>query len=144
MKIKVTVGLVVNEEKWAEENGGDLEMARRQIKEAARLAASDPFRDGTAGWAGMVESHYADADRVKDTYLIVGPGYWGEGDTMDAAKLEFRKAGGKLSGRYVLYHFGERSMYAGFTLGGSYEYTGEPPTETFWNNGKQDLKFKEK
>ena len=144
MKIKVTVGVIVNEEKWAEENGVSLEEARKQIKEDARLACSEPFREEAVNmWNGLVEAHYADADRLTETYLIVGPGYWGEGDTREEAKLNFRKAGGKLSGKYVLYYFGERSMYGGFTMAGSYEYVGEPPTKTYWNNGKQDLKFKE-
>lgn len=142
MKIKVTVGVIVNEEKWAKAHGCDLDEARRQITEDVRLSAGEPFRD-EARWTHVVEAHYADSDRVKETYLIVGPGYWGEGDTLDEAKLNFRRAGGKLSGKYVLYHFGERSMYGGFTMGGSYTYVGEQPTKTYWNNGKQDLKFKE-
>lgn len=37
--------------------------------------------------------------------LILGPNYWGKGDTADEAKKAFRAAGGSLSRGYIVYAF---------------------------------------
>lgn len=66
------------------------------------------------------------ADLPADTaqVLILGPSYWGKGDTLDAAKRSFRGAGGSLSRGYIVYAFpkGLTSLYVNGMGGVAWEW----------------------
>lgn len=66
-------------------------------------------------------------DTATKTYVIVGGGYWGKGNTVAEAKKQFRYQGGKLTGGYGIYTFDEQTVFHGIDSFGRYEYTGNAP-----------------
>ena len=42
-------------------------------------------------------------NRAGDQFLIIVPNYWGKGKTIPEAKLAVKRAGGKLTGQWVVY-----------------------------------------
>lgn len=62
--------------------------------------------------------------------VVIGNHYWGSGETLAAAKAEFRRQGGKLSNGYAEVVFGDGSEFQGVDQMGRVSWTGPHPTVT--------------
>ncbi len=65
-----------------------------------------------------------------ETYLIYGQLAWGRGSTLDAAKRQFRNAGGRLGLGYTILLFDKDTKVGGVSGVGSVSYEGNAPTRT--------------
>lgn len=89
------------------------------------------FRD--SDYFGGVQPPGEWLDAKGTEYVVNGLGqgqfsmYWGKGDSIAAAKAEFRKYGGVLSKGYSIIEFGPGSAFVGIG-GGGYRWVGEAPT----------------
>jgi hypothetical protein len=63
------------------------------------------------------------------TIVVIGRNYWGKGDTVPAAKVEFRKQGGLLKHGYTVLKFGEFSEFKGVDDTGRVYWEGSPPEQ---------------
>ncbi len=61
--------------------------------------------------------------------VIVGYHYWGVGDTLDEAKRNMRKAGGRLGDGYYVVVFDDQTTFDGVDMAGGISYRGNPPIE---------------
>ena len=63
--------------------------------------------------------------------LIIGNHYWGKGETLEKAKAQFRREGGRLSLGYIILDFGDDLEFKGVDQMGRVYWNGEGrPTET--------------
>lgn len=60
-------------------------------------------------------------------YLVVSAGYWGYGPTIDEAKTNMRKAGGKLNRKFIVYAFDATTRFYWVGGNGSIQYYGNSP-----------------
>jgi len=62
-----------------------------------------------------------------ETYVVIGHNYWGRGATLDEAKQNFTKQGGRLSKGYRVFIFGVDSEFRGVDEMGYVHWTGGEP-----------------
>lgn len=62
--------------------------------------------------------------------VIVGYHYWGAGDTLDVAKANLRKAGGRLGDGYSVVVFDDQTTFTGVDMAGGVNYRGNAPIES--------------
>lgn len=62
------------------------------------------------------------------TIVIVGNGYWAKGNTLQEAKLNFNRHGGKLRNGYDVATFEPGTEFKGVDRFGSAHYVGNAPT----------------
>ena len=61
-------------------------------------------------------------------YLVVSYGYWGYGPTIDEAKVNMRKAGGRLNRKVVVYAFDHMTRFYWVGGNGTIQHNGNSPT----------------
>lgn len=119
--------------------GSATESAR--LAEASGLTVEQVEANLSAGLVFFRETDYFGGqqppgewlDATGAEYVISGLGagdftmYWGSGATVEAAKAEFRKHGGRLGKGYTVIEFGPGSAFVGIGPMG-YRWVGQPPT----------------
>lgn len=66
---------------------------------------------------------------AKGTVVVIGPNYWGSGDTVAAAKRRFTAEGGRLARGYVVLTFSPDSEFKGVDGMGYVHWDGPAPAE---------------
>lgn len=49
---------------------------------------------------------------MNERFILIGLGYWGAGDTVEKAKSQLRKAGGRLKDGFNIYRFSSDKPFA--------------------------------
>ena len=57
---------------------------------------------------------------MAETFVVLGHNYWGKGDTLDKAKRQFQREGGKLSKGYGILYFDADTTFHGIDGLGRY------------------------
>lgn len=65
---------------------------------------------------------------LRQRWLVVGNGHWGQGLTLAEAKANYTRHGGQLSRGYEIVHFGQGSEFGGVDDMGRYHWTGDTPS----------------
>lgn len=67
---------------------------------------------------------------MTSTYLVIGQQCWGAAETLDEAKANFRKQGGRLNQHHGVYEFDDETTFKGIDQMGRMHYVGNSPTLT--------------
>lgn len=78
----------------------------------------------------MSETTHETDPKMVGVTVVVGAGYYGVSNTVEAAKANFRKFGGRLKHGYIVFEFDDQTEFTGIDDFGRVHYkstTGEPP-----------------
>lgn len=68
-----------------------------------------------------------DNEPMMGGYLILGLHYWGWGATVVEARAQFKREGGRLNRRHLIYRFPDDTQFHGVDRYGWYSWTGDEP-----------------